>query len=568
MPQVINTNIMSLNAQRQLNKSQLLSNEAMERLSSGLRINSAKDDAAGLAISTGMQSQIRGINQAVRNANDGISMSQTAEGSMDEMTNILQRMRELSVQAANDTNSASNKESIQKEIDQLYEELDRIANTTQFNGTNLLDGSNKSTTLQIGANAGENLTFGIDAVTTADLGLNGGVNKGDLNSGRVIDGNAAIPAGKVSINGIDLPEIGDTDGGQAVAMVKAVNIQTALTGVTAKGYNVVEGQSFDGINVTGITNGLTIQVGDGANITLGATSSMENLAETINRDVKGVTANVGKDGRLILNNDTGFAITVGGNVTNSGLEAATFEGYMGLTSQDGGPIEVGVGTTGTIGDNTDTKKFGFMITNGSSVLTDAPGAGELLDADKITINGVELIDTSATTIDDKMVAINKLTDATGVTATASIPAGSMILTAKDGSDIVIASGAATEADKIAALAKLGINDVGGSAVTELGLSVRTSKKASESLGRIDIALSKISESRAGLGAIQNRLGSTISNLENVSQNLSASNSRIQDADFAAETAKMSKAQILQQAGTSMLAQANASTQSVLKLLQG
>jgi len=159
MPQIINTNIMSLNSQRQLNKSQLMQNEAMERLSSGLRVNSAKDDAAGLAIATGMESQIRGINQAVRNANDGISMSQTAEGAMDEMTNILQRVRELSIQAANDTNSASNRASIQTEVDQLYDELDRIANVTQFNGVNVLDGSVGSTTLQIGANAGENLTF-------------------------------------------------------------------------------------------------------------------------------------------------------------------------------------------------------------------------------------------------------------------------------------------------------------------------------------------------------------------------------------------------------------------------
>ena len=191
MASVVNTNVMSLNAQRQLNKTQAASNQAMERLSSGLRINSAKDDAAGLAISTSMQSQIKGINQAVRNSNDGISMAQTAEGAMDEMTNILQRMRELSVQSANDTNSASNREAIQKEVDQLHDELDRIAGTTQFNGVNLLDGSAGSTTLQIGANSGQTLSFSIDSVTTNDLGLNGNLNKGDLNGGRVDSGNVA-----------------------------------------------------------------------------------------------------------------------------------------------------------------------------------------------------------------------------------------------------------------------------------------------------------------------------------------------------------------------------------------
>ena len=173
MSSVINTNVLSLNSQRQLGKTQAMSNQAMERLSSGLRINGAKDDAAGLAISTGMQSQIKGINQGVRNANDGISMAQTAEGSMDEMTNILQRMRELSVQASNDSNSASNRESIQTEVDQLYSEIDRISETTQFNGTNLLNGSTDSITLQVGANSGETIDFSIAPVTADSLELTG-----------------------------------------------------------------------------------------------------------------------------------------------------------------------------------------------------------------------------------------------------------------------------------------------------------------------------------------------------------------------------------------------------------
>jgi flagellin len=563
MAQVINTNIMSLNAQRQLNKSQITQNEAMERLSSGLRINSAKDDAAGLAISTGMQSQIRGINQAVRNSNDGISMSQTAEGSMDEMTNILQRMRELSVQAANDTNSASNKLSIQKEVDQLYTELDRIANTTQFNGTNLLDGSNPSTTLQIGANSGESLTFSIDSVTTADLGLDGGVNKGDLNGGRVTTG--AIAGSLVAINGVNIGAI-EAPGG-AAEMERVINQQTASTGVVADAYNVVEGKFDSG--VTGITTGLEITVGTNTTVTLAATSSMANLAETINRDVEGLTATVGDDGQLILNNDTGESITVGGDVGASGLEGAPtkYEGYLGLTSQSGEPIEVGPGTGQTAGDPVDTKKFGFLITNGSAVTGEAPTASLITAADKITINGVELIG-SGTSVTDQITSINKLTDQTGVTATASPSGTEIIFTAEDGGDIVIASGADTVGARKAALDKLGVNEVGGTAVDDLELKVTTSANAVRSLDRIDEALDKISASRANLGAIQNRLSSTISNLENVSQNLSASNSRIQDADFAAETSKMSKAQILQQAGTSMLSQANASTQNVLSLLQG
>ena len=568
MAQVINTNIMSLNAQRQLNKSQLTQNEAMERLSSGLRINSAKDDAAGLAISTGMQSQIRGINQAVRNANDGISMSQTAEGSMDEMTNILQRMRELSVQAANDTNSADNKLSIQKEVDQLYTELDRISQTTQFNGTNLLDGSNPSTTLQIGANSGENLTFSIAAVTTAALGLDGGVNKGDLNGGRVALG--AVSKDLVAINGVDIGAITATGG--AAEMERVINLETASTGVVADAYNVVEGASAS--DTTGITNGLQFTVGTGDTVTLGATSSIANLAETINRDVAGITATVGDAGNIILNNDSGESIKIAGaaaSLTGAGLEAATFEGYLGLTSQSGEPIEVGQGSlsTAATGVPTDTEKFGFLISNGDAVLSKVISPGPILETDKLTINGVELVATAATSITDQITAINKLTDETGVTATAgTAPASTIIFTSEDGGDIVIASGKDTTSDRTAALTKLGVNEVGGTAVTDLSLSVTTSEKAVRSLDKIDSALQQISESRASLGAIQNRLGSTISNLENVSQNLSASNSRIQDADFAAETSKMSKAQILQQAGTAMLSQANASTQNVLSLLQG
>ena len=222
MAMVVNTNVMSLNAQRQLNKSQAAQNTSMQRLSSGLRINSAKDDAAGLAISTGMESQTRGLNQAVRNANDGISMAQTAEGSMDEMTNILQRMRELGVQASNDTNSASNRASIQKEVDQLYSELDRISSVTSFNGVKLLDGSTKSTTLQIGANSGETLSFSIKAVTTKDLNLNAVSGLGELNGGR-INSTQAIAADQVTINGVAMSAQAATDATGLEAMINAKN---------------------------------------------------------------------------------------------------------------------------------------------------------------------------------------------------------------------------------------------------------------------------------------------------------------------------------------------------------
>ena len=659
MPSVVNTNVMSLNAQRQLNKSQLSQNTAMERLSSGLRINSAKDDAAGLAISTGMSSQVRGLNQAVRNANDGISMAQTAEGSMDEMTNILQRMRELSVQAANDTNSSSNRASIQIEIDQLYSEMDRIAETTSFNGINLLDGSNKSTNLHIGSESGQSLSFSIDAVTTKDLNLNAVSGTGELNGGRT---NAAgiDTAGDITINGSDLGTV--AAGANSAELVKnAVNAITGASGVSAEAYNIVSGTAGQ----SGVTGGaLTINGGAGA-VTIGATGSMQELVDTINRDVGGVTAKLDGDGALQLTNDTGKDIVVGGTVTGTGLTADTFTGYVALTSSDGEPIELGKGTAGT---DTDLQQMGFVESTGSDNITGASvGANTtILATDKIQINGVDLGAVSGTTAADKAFAINAISDESGVTASATTQVayevvlsfaavdtamiingvsidldaaaveslddvvtaintagiqgvvasaddetgslvltsqagqdikitdttagdtlvgsggsttvtagaantatttGKITLTGKDGADVIVSSTTGGEAAKDTALAKMGFTNVGGnSKAVGTGLSVNTVANANNTIDRIDDALGKISDGRANLGAIQNRLSSTISNLANVSQNISAANSRIRDADFAAETSALSKSQVLQQAGTAMLSQANASTQSVLSLL--
>lgn len=565
MAQVVNTNVMSLNAQRQLNKSQAAGNQAMERLSSGLRINSAKDDAAGLAISTGMQSQIKGINMAVRNANDGVSMSQTAEGSMDEMTNILQRMRELSVQSANDTNSASNRVSIQKEVDQLHSELDRISETTEFNGLKLLNGTAGNTTLQIGANEGQTLTFSIDSVTTNALGLNGDLNKSDLNSGRV---QKEIVESTIDINGVTIGSATDIPGNIALANANVINDKTSETGVMASTYNVVQGASTDaGKAITGITNGLEITIGNSAKVTLGATSSMSNLVETINRDVSGVTASLDDNGGLLLTNDTGKQIEITGEVANSGLTAEESQGFIALKSIDGSAISIN--DKGEPGAGANIIKTGFLVSNGAGTLTTSSSVAldtaTVLKTDKIQINGVSLISTSGTA-GSLLGAVNALTELTGVTAT-EVTGGGFVLSSKDGSAIEVTSKADGQSAQSAALEKIGMgNEMGGKVIRSLGTNVSTMAGASSAITSIDKALGQVSSSRAGLGALQNRLGSTISNLENVSQNLSASNSRIQDADFAAETSKLSKSQILQQAGTSMLAQANASAKSVLSLL--
>ena len=651
MPQIINTNIMSLNAQRQLNKTQLSQNEAMERLSSGLRINSSKDDAAGLAISTGMESQIKGINQAVRNSNDGISMAQTAEGAMDEMTNILQRMRELSVQSANDTNSTQNRMSIQKEVDQLYAELDRISTVTSFNGLHILDGTSGNTTLQIGANSGETLTFNIDGVTTSDLNLNAVSGLGDLNGGRV-SGN--IPAtGDVAINGIDIDA---PKSGNAGDVASAINHKQGLTGVTASAYNVVEGAA----GIDGTTDGtLTIGVDGDDPVSIGPTANPQSLVDTINRDVGGVTAALNTAGGIILSNDTGKSIAIAGGA-QIGLNDDTYEGYIALSSANGETVEVSSGTSETASEEK-VHDFGFNTSVGSDVMSGGKVNREVIKAnDGIRINNVELGDVIGTSASDKAFAINELTEQTGVLATAQTQVeysvnvddmssegrggfsingatidmsgittvdeivenintsgiqgvvatvnektGQLVLTSQSGADITvktsgnevfnvdtsgdegvtstgsiklsgldsrdvtISSSATSQAGQKAAFDKLGLTDMGGnSGAVGKGLSVTTVANASNTLNRVDDALDKISASRANLGAIQNRLSSTISNLENVSQNLSAAKSRIFDADYAAETSKLSKAQILQQAGTSMLSQANASTQNVLSLLQG
>lgn len=645
MPSIVNTNVMSLNAQRQLNKSQLTQNTAMERLSSGLRINSAKDDAAGLAISTGMSSQVRGLNQAVRNANDGISMAQTAEGSMDEMTNILQRMRELSVQAANDTNSSSNRASIQIEIDQLYSEMDRIAETTSFNGINLLDGSNKSTSLQIGSESGQSLSFSIDAVTTKDLNLNAVSGLGELNGGRVNAG--AIADSAASINGVNLTGLTSVAGSQAANLTATmINAKTGLTGVTASAYNTVGGTAGQ----TGVTSGLTIN-----GTTLGNTGSMTELVDTINRDIAGITASLDGDGALQLSNDTGNAITVAATVAGSGLVADTYEGFISLTSADGGEITTALSTSGA---STDLTRMGFMESTGSDKITGSAVTSTVVSAtDGIQINGVDLGAVTGTTAADKAFAINAISGESGVTASATTTVsyeinitnlsavssdltingvvmtmtaatslddvvatinaagiqgvvasaddetgelvltsqagsdiivnsqttanavgtlgaasstrtgGEITLTGKDGADVSVTSNAGTQTLQDTALTKLGVTDIGGSsAAVGTGLSVNSVANANNTIDRIDDALDKISDGRANLGAIQNRLSSTISNLANVSQNISAANSRIKDADFAMETSALSKSQVLQQAGTAMLSQANASTQSVLSLL--
>jgi flagellin len=691
MANVINTNISSLNAQRNLSTSQSSLATSLQRLSTGLRINSAKDDAAGQAISTRMTSQINGMQQASRNANDGISMSQTAEGAMGSINDILLRMRDLSVQSSNGTNSTADRATIQGEVDQLYQEIDRISGSTDFNGIKLLDGSAKNNSFQVGANAGQTISFGINEVSTKAMSLNSGSALGDLNGGRVSVPAAGSDAatGDLLINGkkVDFPVTDPaatppTDvANSPKEYAAAINASSGLTGVTASAYNAVKGIS----GASGVTSGLEITVDNadgtaGTAIKIDNSSSMSDLVDKINKQVGGVTASIGKDGGLSLTNDTGAKITIGTNIEGSGLKAGANEGYLSLTSADGKPI-----TLSSENGPAALNKFGFNASTGAGTVvasstisteeansadasaalnndsTGTPagvGKGALLATDTVKINGVA-IGTSGASAGEKAAAINAVKDKTGVTATATTTAylkldfsapgdleingakvtiganfdtaavvdaintagisgisastdaktGALKLTSEAGSDIVLSATTALIADvssdpkgnstaapltlakyvavrgelklsgengaavrvegEASSVAKLGLVAQGGSDETIGGkLDVTSQANAQSAIARIDKAISYVAEQRATMGAVQNRLNTTISNLASATENATSARSRIQDTDFATETANMTRGQILQQAGTAMLAQANSLPNGVLSLLRG
>ena len=638
MAMTINTNVASLNAQRNLVKTQNSLTKSLERLSSGLRINSAKDDAAGLAISSRFSAQVRGLDQSVRNANDGISLLQTSEGAMQEVTSLLQRMREIAVQASNDTYSVSDRASLQGEMDQLYSEIDRIAGATQFNGIGLLDGTGGTRHFQIGANSGQTISVALKSVKSQDLNLNGYSALGELNSGRVT---TSVGTAGLTINNVAITTATATNGTAQDAAIN-INAFTSQTGVSAAAYNTYTGVG----GLSGITSG-ALKIND---VNISASGSMEELVKNINRDANDVTATLNKDGSITLSNDTGKDIKVDVSTeTKTGFTTGTYSGYLSLSDDDGEAIEVEATTTaallGNWGLNESTGSGsvtggtvstvalaeGDLVINGvtvgastgssagdkavainavagetgvtASALTeqkfsidmDNVGTGTNFAASNLTINGSQL-DLSATTLDtlDEVVSlINGLGN--GVRATVEDTTGKLVLTSASGLDIKILDDAGvfgtaststttytgeisltsdTGADVIisgsttATIAKAGFVEQGGSSdAVGSGLSVETRANANNAIDRIDDALNQVADNRGELGAVQNRLDSTISNLMNVSENLSAANGRILDADFAAETANMTKAQILAQAGVAMLAQAKQLPQQVMQLLQ-
>ena len=445
MALVINTNVASLNAQRQLMSSGNALDRATERLSSGARINSAKDDAAGLAISNRMTSQVRGLDQAIRNANDGVSLIQTAEGALSESTNILQRMRELSVQSANGIYSSGDRQTLNAEVQQLVQELDRIAETTAFNGQKLLDGKLGKVSLQVGADANQTISFKVQAMDAKTLGM--GSTAVDLLGDEInlaasvfaASLDADIEDGDVLINGQSIGTFDTGGSGDANTLLDLVaSINERVSGVTASaltelqasgnGSGVIDNDAGEGLDIT-VTevNGATQTYQIREN-----TTNMAELTEAISRVSGGaVNASVGEDGKLVLSNNSGSTITVAADggldlADSLGMETGVGDelsqrGRLVLTSNDDKPITITRGGTGTLKD---LNNLGFRESVGGGVIEGAGiGAGSL-GADvawgvgDVKINGTVISNKDTDSLIGKVNAINKATSETGVTANA------------------------------------------------------------------------------------------------------------------------------------------------------
>jgi flagellin len=475
------TNTSSLNAQRNLTRSGDGLATSMQRLSSGMRINSAKDDAAGMQIANRMTSQINGLGVAQRNANDGISMAQTAEGAMQASTDILQRMRELSLQSANGSNSDGDREALQKEVSQLQTELTRIADTTSFGNTKLLDGSFGSKSFQVGANSNETISLNLSSVRASDIGDNSRTLAGAIGD--------AVGLGAASAAGTAVTTNGVTAATSAFEL-NGTTISTPADAATA-------GDVADLVNAKSSETGI---VADAS-----TTATLSNVpVGAINFDLNGttVTANTASATDLVELTDSINKVT-----GDTGIVAVNNGSTITLTDQSGKDIDIG-----------DTSAN--MSVAGSSQTT----------------------------------AINLVAGATANDSTSV--SGTVKLSSTNSFSVTGTVGAGVGGAGSSALAKVSTIDIG----TALG--------AQTALDSIDGALAQIDDQRASLGAIQNRFSHTINNLANIEENVSASRSRIQDTDFAVETAQMTKNQILQQAGTSILAQANQIPQAAISLLGG
>ena len=715
MSSVINTNVKALTAQGSLNAVNNKMSLAMQRLSTGMRINSAKDDAAGLAITNKMTADIRGLAVAIRNANDGLSLAQTAEGAMSSINGMLQRMRELAVQSANGTSSTLARKGSQLEIEQLKQEINNIAARTSFNGIKLLDGSASNLVLQTGSEFGQTMNLQLDSVNTSNLGV--GSRPSLTSSPQGVDALAAgdlsqLQSGDLIINGVNIESsLASSDQlsyqdkeksaiAKAAAInsvsdrsrVKAVVNETYMAGTVmdapnltpATGDITINGVLIEDVNVvadpgvsrtnvvlainavsaqTGVTavdsgdnfNGIVLKAADGRNITVdltGLTSAQTGLAEGT------------KSGSYSLQSIDGGPINISssstGDITRAGLAGGTYEANTSVMTSKAreasalappvfgsGTLKInGVAISGadpasdkssdtTAGSasgvrsgsaiaiaaaiNKSTAETGVSAVVNQNVVIGTEFVGNTdISGEDFYLNGIQIDlsnfdgTVSVYTAQDLADAINSYSGQTGVVVTDN--GRGLTFTAADGRNISMATssltsgsfdalGLTSNADSIATGAKnvavttyarislvsdkqftvtagaegsdnfdaLGFQqgtfggESDGFKISDVDIS--TQEGAAASLDAIDAALDSVNFSQSRLGALQNRLDSAISNLTEVSRNTSESRSRILDADYATETTNLAKAQIVQQAATAMLAQANQSAQSVLSLLK-
>lgn len=529
----INTNLNSLTAQNNQARSASTLSSAITRLSSGLRINSAKDDAAGLAISERMTAQIGGLNQAARNANDGISLAQTAEGALGSISSNLQRMRELAVQSVNATNSVSDRAALQQEVAQLAGEIDRVASQTQFNGLNVLDGTFGSASFQVGANVGETINVGLStsmrAAAIGSVASYGGT------------GTAVVTATPVSVGSFNTTSTPTTDAGS---------------------YGGVNATAFSSANFT--INGKGVS--DSANY-VGAAAPTQQGADSAYAKAAAINATSGTGVTAIADNTKTFAAVAGGIAGASDFVKTPPGGLMAfynlyingvqVINKDlnplggGGPMSIDAAVADI---NTHQAATGVVASK------TAAGALQLQAADGRNID-----------LGEEFWLPNSGDAISTVFSTSVAPTGTAYLHTNDTYRGQIAL------DSPDAITLGGTPAIAGFATTSLSTSsmtgnlaaqdVTTVDKANSMIRSIDSALTSVNNLRSNFGAIQNRFSSTIGTLQTSSQNLTAARSRIQDADFAQETASLSRAQVLQQAGTAMIAQANNLPQQVLALLR-
>ncbi|WP_047276146.1 flagellin [Pseudomonas lundensis] len=577
----VNTNITSLTVQRNLNKAGDALGTSMTRLSSGLKINSAKDDAAGMQIANRLTSQVKGMTVAIANANNGTSIAQTAEGAMQESTNILQRLRELALQSANGDKSDADRASLQQEFTAKTGELTRIAQTTTFGGRNLLDGSFQNVGFQIGSDANQSISFGMTDISAT--GLKGTYSeasvKGDTTqlSASVTAKAIELPGAKPAIStttpfvqtGATYAAPTGTDqtfqiNGKDVTVKVGDDIDDALAAITAAGVPGVTAAkagttltltSSSAIDITGTNTvfGAATASGGVTSVTTPAVTGKLDAAASININGSNVNFAIGDDLAAIA----GKINTANGTDKFGVTAAVSSEGRLELTSTDGKAVKLGNGT----GPAADGGAGALAKLGLSAGTTEAKLASDT----SINLNGTEVKFTAGSTMADIVSSINSAS--TGVTA--SIDKADNSLKLFSTKDITIADGSSGKG-----LATLGLTAAAAAPTTAVkmdtsvaDLSILKSESAQQTIQALDGAIQQIDTQRSQLGAVQNRFTSTVANLQSITENSTAARSRVQDADFASEAAELTKQQTLQQASTAILSQANQLPSAVLKLLQ-